>query len=159
MGLDQKTKRDEFMGKDIYSMLLSLRKYPILDKVSYYTLKVLGVELPLSVELKGKLTLEHGAVGTVVHSKTSIGNNVKIYSNVTIGRADVYIPAEVSKFEKVIIEDDVILGSGCKVLCKEGVLQVAKGTVVGANAVLLQSTGENEIWAGIPARRIGFRNL
>jgi len=147
------------MGKDIYSLLLSMRKYPFVNKVSYYTLKVLGVEMPLSVELKGKLILEHGAVGTVVHSKTSIGNNVKIYSNVTIGRADIYVPAEMSKFEKVIIEDEVILGSGCKVLCKEGVLQVAKGTVVGANAVLLQSTGENEIWAGIPARRVGFRTL
>jgi len=28
---------------------------------------------------------------------------------------------------------------------------------VGANAVLLQSTGENEIWAGIPAKCVGKR--
>jgi len=34
---------------------------------------------------------------------------------------------------------------------------VRRGTVVGANAVLLQSTGENEIWAGVPARCIGQR--
>jgi serine O-acetyltransferase len=30
--------------------------------------------------------------------------------------------------------------------------------VIGANAVLLNSTGENEIWAGVPAQRIGFRD-
>jgi len=28
---------------------------------------------------------------------------------------------------------------------------------VGANAVLIDSTGENEIWAGIPARKVGLR--
>jgi len=28
---------------------------------------------------------------------------------------------------------------------------------VGANAVLLESTGENEIWAGVPARCVGKR--
>ncbi|MCX5907521.1 MAG: hypothetical protein NTY64_10120 [Deltaproteobacteria bacterium] len=32
-----------------------------------------------------------------------------------------------------------------------------KGSVVGANAVLLQSTGENEIWAGVPAVLVGKR--
>ena len=31
------------------------------------------------------------------------------------------------------------------------------GSVIGANAVLLQSTGQNEIWAGVPARLIGKR--
>ncbi|MGB9521357.1 MAG: acyltransferase, partial [Anaerolineales bacterium] len=65
--------------------------------------------------------------------------------------------AEQSRFEGIVIEDDVILAPGAKVLCKEGVLRVARGTVVGANAVLLQSTGENEIWAGIPAHLVGKR--
>jgi serine O-acetyltransferase len=38
------------------------------------------------------------------------------------------------------------------------VLRVGRGSVVGANAVLLESTGENEIWAGVPARRVGTRD-
>jgi serine O-acetyltransferase len=62
-----------------------------------------------------------------------------------------------SKFVGIVIEDDVILSPGAKVLCKEGVLRVGQGTVVGANAVLLQSTGKYEIWAGAPARCIGER--
>jgi serine O-acetyltransferase len=65
---------------------------------------------------------------------------------------------EQSKFEGIVIEDDAILAPGAKVLCKEGILRVGRGTVVGANAVLLQSTGENEIWAGVPARCIGQRD-
>lgn len=55
------------------------------------------------------------------------------------------------------IQDDVILCAGCKVLSK-GKLTIGKGTIIGANAVLTQSTGENEIWAGIPAKRIGKRD-
>ena len=74
-----------------------------------------------------------------------------------LGRADIHRPMAQSRFEGIVIEDDVILSPGAKVLCKEGVLRVGRGTVVGANAVLLQSTGEWEIWAGIPARCIGKR--
>lgn len=62
-----------------------------------------------------------------------------------------------SRLEGILVEDDVILCPGAKILCKEGVLRVAKDTVVGANAVLLQSTGENDIWAGVSARKIGKR--
>jgi len=36
-------------------------------------------------------------------------------------------------------------------------LIVGKNSVIGANAVLFNSTGENEIWAGIPAQKIGNR--
>jgi serine O-acetyltransferase len=62
-----------------------------------------------------------------------------------------------SKFEAIEIGDDVILSPGSKILCKEGVLKVGNGTVVGANSVLLESTGEYEIWAGSPARLVGKR--
>ena len=62
-----------------------------------------------------------------------------------------------SKFEGILIEDDVILSPGSKVLGKDGILRVSRGTVVGANAVLLQSTGPDEMWAGIPAVCIGQR--
>jgi serine O-acetyltransferase len=74
-----------------------------------------------------------------------------------VGRADIYQPIQASKFEGIQIGDDVILSPGCKVLCREGTLKVGNGTVLGANAVLLQSTGEYEIWAGSPARCVGTR--
>ena len=100
---------------------------------------------------------EHGGHGVVIHSKSKIGDRVHIYQGVTLGRADIYLPGEQSKFEGIEIGDDVILAPGCKVLCKEGILKVDNGTVVGANAVLLQSTSENEIWAGSPARCVSKR--
>ena len=51
----------------------------------------------------------------------------------------------------------MILSPGAKVLAKGGELVVGQGTVVGANAVLLTSTGEGEVWVGIPARCTGRR--
>jgi serine O-acetyltransferase len=146
------------MPRDIYTSLVYARNWPVIGKLAYYALKLLGSEIPLPVPIGKDFQLVHGGFGVVVHSRSEIGDRVKIYPGVTIGRADIHNPMEKSLFEGVVIEDDVILCPGAKVLCKEGVLHVGKGTVVGANAVLLHSTGENEIWAGMPARKVGDRN-
>ncbi len=143
--------------QDFYTRLVYARqKWPI-KKLAYYLLKLLGTEIPISVPVGPGFILEHGGHGVVVHSKAKIGANVHIYQGVTLGRADIYLPSEQSKFEGIEIGDDVILSPGSKVLCREGILKVGRGTVVGANAVLLESTGEDEIWAGLPARCVGQR--
>jgi serine O-acetyltransferase len=142
---------------DLYTRLVTLRRKPLVGKLAYYLLKLLGAEIPCSVPVGEGFELAHGGFGAVVHSKTIIGKRVKLYPGVTLGRADIYIPASQSKFEGIVIEDDVILSPGCKVLCKAGVLRVGRGSVIGANAVLLESTGEGEIWAGNPARCVGKR--
>lgn len=146
------------MRPDIFTILLYARKWPLIGKLAYFKLKLLGVEIPLQVKLGSDCTLAHGGFGVVIHPQTEIADRVKIYPGVTLGRADIQIPANDSKFEGIRIESDVILCSGAKILCKEGILTVGKGSIVGANAVLLESTGENEIWAGIPARCIGVRD-
>jgi serine O-acetyltransferase len=143
---------------DLYTRLATLRRKPLIGKPAYYLLKLLGAEIPCSVPVGEGFELAHGGFGVVVHSKTSIGKRVKLYPGVTLGRADIYLPAAQSKFEAIVIQDDVILSPGCKVLCKSGVLTVGRGSVIGANAVLLESTGENEIWAGNPARCVGKRD-
>ena len=146
------------MARDLPTRLVYARQSPLFGRLAYYALKLLGVEIPRSVPVGSDFELAHGGVGVVIHSRAEIGRRVKIYPGVTLGRADIHLPMERSNFERIIIEDDVILAPGAKVLCKEGTLRVRRGTVVGANAVLLQSTGENEIWAGMPARCIGQRD-
>lgn len=142
---------------DFVTSLAYASKKPIIGQLAYYALKFLGVELPRPVTVGTDFEIAHGGFGIVVHSKTVIGNRVKLYPGVTLGRADIYKPASKSRFEGILIEDDVILSPGCKVLCQEGILRVGQGTIVGANAVLLQSTGDWEIWAGIPAKLVGER--
>lgn len=56
--------------------------------------------------------------------------------------------------KKIIISDGAILCAGAKILSKEDTLIVGKNTIIGANSVLLNSTGDNEVWVGIPAKRI-----
>jgi serine O-acetyltransferase len=143
--------------KDVYTSLVYARMNPVIGRLAYLVLKLLGMEIPRKVKIGNELEIAHGGFGIVVHPNTIIGERVKLYPGVTIGRADVHLPIEQSQFEGIVIEDDVILASGSRVLCKQGILRVGRGTVVGANAVLLCSTGENEIWAGIPARCIGIR--
>lgn len=144
--------------QDFFTRLVSLRTNPFLGGLAYYALKFFGIEIPKSVVIGKDFELAHGGFGVVIHPKSIIGDRVKIYPGVTLGRSDVYIPIEFSGFDGIVIEDDVILASGAKVLNKKGVLRVRRGTVIGANSVLLSSTGENEIWVGIPAKKIGERD-
>jgi serine O-acetyltransferase len=101
--------------------------------------------------------LIHGGFGVVIHPDSIIGDRVKIYPGVTLGRADIHCPADQSEFKRILVEDDVILAPGAKVLGKQGTLRIGQRTVIGANAVLLQSTGEGEMWAGVPAKFVGMR--
>jgi serine O-acetyltransferase len=146
------------MRRDVYSRLVYARRLPLLGGLAYFTLKLLGVEIPLQVGVGDQLELAHGGFGVVIHPRTTIGSRVKIYPGVTLGRADIYRPASQSAFDEIVVEDDAILCPGAKILCKQGVLKVSRGSVVGANAVLLESTGEYEIWAGVPARCVGKRD-
>jgi serine O-acetyltransferase len=144
------------MRRDLYSRLVYARNIPLLGRIAYSILKLLGIEIPLSVKVGDNLELAHGGFGVVIHPSTTFGRRVKIYPGVTLGRADIYLPAALSGFIGIVVEDDAILCPGVKILCKEGFLTIGCCSVVGANAVLLESTGENEIWAGMPARRVGM---
>lgn len=135
--------------------LLKYRRIKFVRVLTKHLIGLLGVILPPSVKLGKNVSFRHNAVGTVIHSNVEIEDNVKIYQNVTIGRADINVSPAESKFKGVLIKEGAILAAGAKILCKEGVLVVGKNSIVAANAVLLNSIGDNEIWGGIPARKIG----
>lgn len=115
------------------------------------------VELPAQVKIGRDFQLAHRGFGTVIHPDTTIGDRVKIFHQVTIGRADSYRPREESLMRSIVIGDDVIIFPGAKVLGGPGITVVGCGTIIAANAVLTKSTGEYEIWGGIPARKISDR--
>ena len=147
------------MRRDLYSQLIYARTIPIIGGVAYYMLKLLGVEIPRPVKIGDDFELAHGGFGVVIHPSTTIGNRVKVYPGVTLGRADIFRPAKQSQFKGIVVDDDAVLCPGAKILCKEGILRIGSGSVIGANAVLLESTGVNEIWAGVPARLVGMRDV
>lgn len=101
----------------------------------------------------------HNGIGTVIHPLTTIGDGAMICQNVTIGDATLYRDyAGPGIFKGVIVGDRVTIGAGAKVMCSDGVLTVGAGSVIGANAVLTHSTGNDEVWAGVPARLISKRD-
>ena len=129
-------------------------------KIGHLILCLFCVEIPKEVKFKqvggnNTVRLVHRAPGLVIHPKTSIGERVHLYQGVTIGKKKLWLSRETEGGCE--IQDDVILCAGCKVLFDKEKLIVGKGTIVGANSVLLQSTGENEIWAGMPAKKVGKR--
>jgi serine O-acetyltransferase len=141
----------------VFDIVLRARPIPVLGHLAYYTVRVAGAEVPRSVRPGRRFRLMHGGSGVVIHPNTTIGNNVTVFQGVTLGRADIYRSNESTPFEGIVLEDNVTVCAGAKVLCSSGVLRLSRGTIVGANAVLTHSTRPGEIWVGIPARLIRTR--
>ena len=85
------------MKPDFVTRLAYTTKKPLIGKLAYLVLKLLGVELPRPVPIGSGLEIAHGGFGIVIHSKAQIGNRVKIYPGVTLGRADIHKPASESR--------------------------------------------------------------
>lgn len=113
-------------------------------------------DLPPEVEVEKDVVFLHNALGTVIHPKTTIKKGAMICQGVTIGDANMHTGLSSNKGEmrRIVICENVTICAGAQVLCKNGELFVGKGTIVGANAVLTKSTGERQVWAGVPARLI-----
>ena len=59
------------MARDLPSSLVYARSWPLVGRLAYYALKLLGVEIPRRVPVGPGFELAHGGVGVVIHSKSS----------------------------------------------------------------------------------------
>jgi serine acetyltransferase len=82
-------------------------------------------------------------VGIVIGKEVEIGDDVRIYQNVTLG-------ANYGD-EQPTIGHDVAIGTGAAVL---GDVHVGDGAVIGANSVVLEDVPKNTTVAGAPAVKI-----
>jgi serine O-acetyltransferase len=104
------------------------------------TTVIYGIEIESTVELGEGINFAH-TVGTVIGGTSKIGARVKFMGNNTVGTAkDDGCP---------VIEDDVVVGCGARVL---GPIRVGRGAVIGANAVVLHDVPPGAVVSGIPAR-------
>lgn len=140
----------------LITRLIYARRTPGLRRVIRETLALYGVEFPPQAEVGPGLIVEHRGFGLVVSGQAAIGSHVTLFHGVTLGRADV-APYN-DDFVGIKVGDNAVIGAGAKILGGSGSLSIHNGCVIGANSVLLRSTtGENEVWAGAPARRVGLR--
>jgi serine O-acetyltransferase len=98
--------------------------------------------VPRGCEIGEGTELGYGGIAVVIHERSKIGRHVMISPCVTIGgRSGIYgVP---------IIEDDVFIGAGAKIL---GNVRIGRRATIGANAVVLQSISAGAVAVGVPAR-------
>ena len=103
------------------------------------------IELPYIVKIGRRVRIWHH--GGCVLGACSIGNDVQIRHNVTIGLANHGDPVH----NLPIIEDRVILGAGCAIL---GPITIGHDSVVGANSVVSTDIPPYSLVVGMPGRVI-----
>lgn len=104
-----------------------------------------GIEIHPGATIGKGLFIDHG-MGVVIGETAEIGDNVTLYHGVTLGGT-----GKDSGKRHPTIENDVIIGTGAKVL---GPIVIGKGAKIGANAVVLQNVPAGATAVGVRAKNI-----
>lgn len=134
------------------SELYQYKKLRFISLFLYFVHKLLfKVDMHPAAKIGGGLQLVHG-FSVVIGARSTIGRNVAIFDSVSIGKKNVGCIGGMP-----IIGDDVIIGTGAKVL---GEIVIGENCLIGANSVVLSSFNEKgKTIAGIPARIISEKSL
>jgi serine O-acetyltransferase len=107
-----------------------------------------AIEVHPGAMIGRRLFVDHG-LGVVIGETAIVGDDVTLYQGVTLGGTG----KEHGKRHPTI-ENDVVIGSGAKVL---GNITVGRNCRIGAGSVVLRSVPENSTVVGVPGHII-FRN-
>ena len=99
------------------------------------------VEIYYSAQIGRGLKINHG-IGSVIGARCVIGDNCLLHQGVALGDKDGGRP---------IIGNNVIIYAGAVVL---GNITIGDDSIIGANAVCLQSVPSHAICVGVPAKNI-----
>ena len=111
--------------------------------VSQRTRKKTGIEIHPGATIGEGLFIDHGT-GVVIGETAELGNNVTLYQGVTLGGTG----KDVGKRHPTL-EDNVVVGSGAKVL---GPFRVGEGSKIGAGAIVLKEVPPHCTVVGNPGR-------
>ncbi len=134
-------------------------KNPLFKLIFRMYVKLSGSDIPSCCKIGKNVQFPHGIKGIIFSTNTIVEDNVTIYHQVTCGRGDIFPKSDSLPVKGIILKKGSILCAGAKIICNRGLLVVGENTVVGANAVLTCSTGDNEIWGGIPAKKLKDRKM
>ena len=111
--------------------------------VSQRTRKKTGIEIHPGATIGEGLFIDHGT-GVVIGETAELGNNVTLYQGVTLGGTG----KDMGKRHPTL-EDNVVVGSGAKVL---GPFRVGEGSKIGAGAIVLKEVPPHCTVVGNPGR-------
>ena len=127
---------------------LFLWKIPFLPRIIAEISRWLtGIEIHPGASIGHECVFDHG-MGIVIGETAIIGDRVLIYQGVTLGSRKI---TRLGGKRHPTIEDDVVLGAGCKII---GNITIEKNARVGANSVVLKNVPAGATVVGIPARTI-----
>lgn len=106
---------------------------------------VFGIEVPPRLAIGPGLVIPH--TNGIVIGAGAIGADVTIYQGVTFGAGLADFDFDVTK--RPIVEDRVIVTAGAKVI---GPVRIGAGSIIGANAVVIDDIPPDMLAVGIPAR-------
>ena len=102
-----------------------------------------NVDIHPAAKIGHRFFIDHGAC-VVIGETAEVGDDVTLYHGVTLGGTS-WSPGK----RHPSLEDRVVVGAGAKIL---GPITVGRGTRVGANSVVIESTPPDVTVVGIPAR-------
>jgi len=116
---------------------------------SYMGRFVTGIEIHPGATIGERFFIDHG-MGVVIGETSTIGNDVTIYHDVTLGGVS---PGDDAKgsLRHPQIGNNVIIGAGAQLL---GPIKVGDNARIGSNAVVVKDVAAGATMVGIPARAV-----
>jgi serine O-acetyltransferase len=143
----ERPTRNQVLASDLFQVLVLQRlrerarqyRVPLVNHLlRRVSTVVYGLEIGNQVVLGDGVSFVH-PIANVIGGDARVGDRVRFMGNVTVGTAkDNGYP---------VIEDDVVLGAGARIL---GPIVVGRGAVIGANAVVLRDVPPGAVVTGVP---------
>lgn len=118
--------------------------------IDYLNRVITRCSVPSSTCIGEGSAVAYGGMSLVIHANAVIGKRCLIGQGVTIGAREAYVSEDAKACPR--IGNDVYIAAGARVL---GDIEIGNKSIIGANAVVLQSFPPHSIIAGMPARRVG----
>lgn len=110
-----------------------------------------GIEIHPAARIGYGFFIDHG-MGVVIGETTTIGNNVTLYHDVTLGGTTVFDDqGKVMTKRHPTIEDNVIVGSGAQIL---GPITIGENSKIGSNAIVVKDVEKNSTVVGLAAHKL-----
>ncbi len=122
------------------------KNFKLMGRVlAYFSRFITGIEIHPGASIGERFFIDHG-MGVVIGETATIGNDVTIYHDVTLGGTSL-----IKGIRHPQIGNNVIIGAGAQLL---GPIYVGDNARVGSNAVVVKDIEAGATVVGIPARPV-----